>query len=205
MCCSLNSTTPDTCHPNGLCLSSADSKYGSNYWRDFCTDETWNSPNCLSKTICDKSAGGSSSWTARLTICDGGAYCCGTDKSCCLEGTTFTLAATLVNIGNHTTATAIVTATVTSKVSGSSKVAIGAGVGVPLAVLALAMLGAGFLWGRKKAQAKLNALDAAHADLKAEEDMRSGIKQADPRPLYEVSGLISPITTTRLTTFHPAH
>lgn len=55
MCCSLNSTTPDTCNPNGLCLSSANSKYVPNYWRCFCTDETWDSPNCLSKTICDKS------------------------------------------------------------------------------------------------------------------------------------------------------
>ncbi|KAJ6136748.1 hypothetical protein N7497_012452 [Penicillium chrysogenum] len=106
MCCSLNSTTPDT-------------------------------------------------WTSRLTICDGGAYCYGTDKSCCLEGTTFKLAPTLVSIGNTTTATTTATATVTttatatvtSNVSGSSKVAIGAGVGVPLAVLAVVMLGAGFLWG----------------------------------------------------------
>lgn len=107
-----------------------------------------------------------------------------------MEGTTFTLAATLVNIGNSTTATVTATATVTSNVSGPSKVAIGAGVGVPLAVLALAMLGAGFLWGRRKPQVKFNALDGAHADVNAEEDMRSGIKhcQADSRPLYEASG-----------------
>lgn len=54
MCCSLNSTHPDTCQTNGLCLSSTESTFGENYWRDFCTDETWESPNCLSKTLCDK-------------------------------------------------------------------------------------------------------------------------------------------------------
>jgi hypothetical protein len=71
-------------------------------------------------------------------------------------------------------------------------VAIGASVGVPLAVLVLAMLGAGFLWGRKKAQAKFNTLDGIHTYLNAEQDMRPGIKQADSRPLYEVSGQGSP-------------
>lgn len=53
MCCSLNTTTPDTCQPNGLCLSNSANEYKSNYWRDFCTDKTWESPNCLSKTLCD--------------------------------------------------------------------------------------------------------------------------------------------------------
>lgn len=89
--------------------------------------------------------------------------------------------------------TTTATATVTSNVSGSSKVAIGAGVGVPLAVLAVVMLGAGFLWGRRNPQMEFNALNHAHAGMNAEHDMRSGIKQADSNPLYEVSGQASPI------------
>lgn len=50
MCCRLNDTNPDTCHPNGLCMATQE---GDNlgYWRDFCTDSTWRSPNCL-RDIC---------------------------------------------------------------------------------------------------------------------------------------------------------
>ncbi|KAJ5961018.1 uncharacterized protein N7479_008168 [Penicillium vulpinum] len=218
MCCSLNSTHPDTCQPNGLCLSNEDSTFGANYWRNFCTDETWDSPNCLSKTLCDKSAGGSSSWTARLVACSSGAFCCGTDKSCCLEGTTFTLADTLVNIGINTTAadtanttaiatttttatataTATATVTVISKVSGSSNdhgpsnVVIGVGVGAPLAVLAFIMLGVGFFWGRRKTQAKYNVSGGKNGYLNAEEYMGSRMKYGDSKPLCEVSGQQSP-------------
>jgi len=52
MCCALNATsTPDICSPNGLCVAG----WGNQaYWRDFCTDSTWKSPNCLPKTTCDE-------------------------------------------------------------------------------------------------------------------------------------------------------
>lgn len=45
MCCAtLRSEFTDTCLPNGLCNDGA-------YWRDFCTDPSWNSPFCL-KGVC---------------------------------------------------------------------------------------------------------------------------------------------------------
>lgn len=77
----------------------------------------------------------------------------------------FTLDNPLVKIGGNATATttATVTATATGTTgtdgaSSSAKVAIGVGVGVPLGVLAFAMLGAGFWWGRKNAAAKYEAV-----------------------------------------------
>ena len=214
MCCSLNTSTPDTCQSNGLCLSSTDSTFQSNYWRDFCTDKTWDSPNCLSKTICDDDvsqkvdknvsyfhvltsfiiqAGGNSDWTSRVTLCTGASYCCGTDQSCC-SGTTFKLEPTLVSIGNNTTTTATVTATATgASDTGSSKVAIGAGVGVPLGIFAIAMLGAGFFWGRRNTQAKYRTLPAdtnsngGYPDGYAQAHPLSEIPHADSKAIHEVS------------------
>lgn len=50
MCCRLNDTSPDTCLSNGLCF--ANSSFANGYWMDFCTDQKWESPNCLAKSIC---------------------------------------------------------------------------------------------------------------------------------------------------------
>lgn len=49
MCCRLNDTDPGQCLQNGLCYMTSRKEY----WRDYCTDETWNSPNCLSNSTCD--------------------------------------------------------------------------------------------------------------------------------------------------------
>lgn len=51
MCCRLNDVEPDTCLPSGLCRSKKDKEHRG-VWRDFCTDSSWKSPNCLSRTIC---------------------------------------------------------------------------------------------------------------------------------------------------------
>lgn len=48
MCCLTNTTVPqdaDTCLASGQCL-----REGA-YYRDFCTDKTWRSPNCLNVCI----------------------------------------------------------------------------------------------------------------------------------------------------------
>lgn len=52
MCCALNVTanTIETCDPNGLCIAGKGEHF---HYREFCTDSTWKSPNCLPKTICD--------------------------------------------------------------------------------------------------------------------------------------------------------
>lgn len=52
MCCRLNDTYPDVCQPNGLCYWPRANKY----YLDYCTDKSFDSPNCLSKTICDDPA-----------------------------------------------------------------------------------------------------------------------------------------------------
>lgn len=53
-----------------------------------------------------------------------------------------------------TTASTTPTGAHPSSSDASTKLAIGLGVGIPLAVLGGAMLGAGFLWGRKNAKHK---------------------------------------------------
>ena len=64
MCCATNrgpssSLTPDTCLPNGLCqnifTNETTLKPDVNYWREGCSDSTWNSQYCL-KGICASSS-----------------------------------------------------------------------------------------------------------------------------------------------------
>lgn len=49
MCCRLNDTDPDICDPTGLCYWPRTKMY----YRDFCTERSFDSPNCLSRTMCD--------------------------------------------------------------------------------------------------------------------------------------------------------
>lgn len=54
MCCGTNHTQrslDDTCLPNGLCQT-REANVDAMYWRESCTDPTWNSPFCL-KGFCD--------------------------------------------------------------------------------------------------------------------------------------------------------
>ncbi|OGM46558.1 hypothetical protein ABOM_004616 [Aspergillus bombycis] len=175
MCCNLNSTTPDTCLPNGLCLTSPASIYPSTHWRVFCTDQNWNSPNCLNNTICDAAHAGNSNWTARVSKCTDGTYCCGPDQKCCSTNT-FALQPTLVAIGN----------TSDNKThmpeSTSTKVAIGVGIGIPMGVLSVATLVLGYCWGKKKAEARYQSIQHdAHA--------LPHIDTTKPTPVYEVSAV----------------
>lgn len=49
MCCRINDTHPDVCLKNGLCHLKNDKK--EEYYRNYCNDRDWNSPNCL-KNVC---------------------------------------------------------------------------------------------------------------------------------------------------------
>ncbi|CAI7664602.1 unnamed protein product [Penicillium manginii] len=174
MCCKMNHTNPDTCDPNGLCFSTK-----GYYWREFCTDPTWESPNCLPKTVCSDNTGGQSNRTAMLTPCLGdsaGSFCCGKNRDCCGTGNETTLNSTLVSITPFNSAE-----TTSESQNGdgdsSSKVAIGVGVGVPLGVLAISMLGFGFWWGRKKARAESQALQGQF------QSQMESIQQSEPRQL----------------------
>ncbi|KAJ5152073.1 hypothetical protein N7492_010368 [Penicillium capsulatum] len=161
MCCRLNDTNVDTCHKTGLCYFTSENRY----YRDHCTDPSWNSPNCLKNLCVDDKDGGSSSGGTEVQFCPDspGKWCCGSSPSCCTKDKMFTLKSPLVNIGGNATATTTVTATAAGGAnsdgsSSSTKVAIGVGVGVPLGVIAIAMLGAGFWWGGRKTAAKYEAL-----------------------------------------------
>ncbi|PYH63675.1 uncharacterized protein BO88DRAFT_352712 [Aspergillus vadensis CBS 113365] len=172
MCCRLNSVDPDKCDPTGLCLTS-----GGGYYREFCTDQSWNSTNCLPKDICSDQNGGNSDRTYQLTSCGEGLWCCGSSTSCCNTHETFTLSPTLLNFdldpSSSLSATAAPTTTVTVvPTEGSSsnkgepqmltKVAIGVGVGVPLACIAVGMLGVGCLLGRRSTQKALSPAKPRH-------------------------------------------
>lgn len=148
---------------------------------------------------------GSSNGTAPLQRCPHGnkdtSYCCGTDPSCCDGEKTFSLQPTLVPIGASSTVTTTATATVTatntrtpgdgSSGSSSTKVAIGAGVGVPLGVVAMAMLGAGFWWGRRKTDAKYSRRlqDGTGVQLRGDAGhIPHKTQPVGSNPVYEVSG-----------------
>lgn len=56
MCCATNRTSnPDTCHPNGLCEGHGEVGAGFDpeapYYRESCTDKSWNSTYCLKLCI----------------------------------------------------------------------------------------------------------------------------------------------------------
>lgn len=117
-------------------------------------------------TITSLQNGGSSNGTARLSKCGDGTYCCGWAEDCCTAVGEFSLAPTLVAIGNVSSSVTTVTATTTrgSTGNGNKVVAVGVGVGVSLGVLSAAMLGAGFLWGRRNTRAKSEGLQQAASE-----------------------------------------
>ncbi|KAJ5109636.1 hypothetical protein N7532_002281 [Penicillium argentinense] len=182
MCCRLNDTDPDTCQSNGLCYWSSPAKY----YRNYCTDEKWDSPNCLQKTICVEAAGGNSGGGSQVTLCPGNngtTYCCGSTTDCCTNEDVFTLDPTLVRLASDTTATSTTPSTptstsvsiaatstyITSPTTSASKsddtrptnhIAIGVGVGVSVGVFAaVTMLGAGFWWGKRQARARYRSFE----------------------------------------------
>ena len=44
MCCYITPTSPDFCRPDGLCQ---DSTIDQLVWRESCTDQTWQAPECV--------------------------------------------------------------------------------------------------------------------------------------------------------------
>lgn len=125
---------------------------------------------------------------SQVTICGDGSFCCGDTNECCTEGNKFTLNPTLVSFDSNATATATVTATAASALKNgdtesSKNIAIGAGVGVPLGVLAIAMLGVGFWWGRQNTRAEYEALQQ-------NELHTAGIWQADSNPINELDSTV---------------
>lgn len=189
MCCRLNDTSPDTCLENGLCQWNG----GDSFWRGYCTDKTWDSPNCLNKDICGAKAGGTDTKHSRLVLCrgsSGNTYCCGSSADCCDGDSTFTLNSTLITF-NSPTATSTTTASAIAEPkqasSSSEKVAIGAGVGVPLGVLAILMLGVGFWWGRRHSWVKQGSGKFQQVPTQG-----TPFHQADSHPVNELDSSAKP-------------
>ncbi|KAG9236063.1 hypothetical protein BJ875DRAFT_527337 [Amylocarpus encephaloides] len=153
MCCALNRTIPgaDSCTPNGLCNNNGQ------YYRDFCTDPTWESPNCLSNTIC--ADGEDAKGTPKTTQCpQDGTWCCGQNNlTCCTDGKGFKLEPTLVQIGVNTTSNTTEATATSTKIKYVDKkgpnfttVGVGVGVGVSLGFIAVVGTLAGFWFGQKR-------------------------------------------------------
>ncbi|TAQ91382.1 hypothetical protein B7494_g318 [Chlorociboria aeruginascens] len=161
MCCATNrATNQDTCQTNGLCLNLE----SGNYLRDFCTDPTWSSPNCLPQTTCNYPDLEADTGWITMTQCPDGTWCCGVDNSTCCESKAgFELAQNLITFNTPTattspdsaneTVTATTTATVTATVTPKSGEDVELGLGVGLGALAiLGSLGSFLagLWRGKK-------------------------------------------------------
>ncbi|KAL8668400.1 MAG: hypothetical protein Q9168_006971 [Polycauliona sp. 1 TL-2023] len=102
MCCRTSST--DTCRSDGLC----DSSWDDQTWRVFCTDPTWQAPECVKLCLDSGRDGdgkkiatsllngnltflstGNTGGSVRVTPCTDGSYCCGVGSqanSCCVKG-----------------------------------------------------------------------------------------------------------------------
>ncbi|GME66441.1 hypothetical protein GTA08_BOTSDO13683 [Neofusicoccum parvum] len=79
MCCRLGDADPDTCRHDGLCQGDA-----GWYWRESCTDNTWQAKGCVK--LCIDGAMGNDD--VRLKQCDDGSWCCdqhgdGFGDECC--------------------------------------------------------------------------------------------------------------------------
>lgn len=109
MCCALGrQNNPDTCLPGGLCRAANNGPF----WRESCTDETWNSSECV-KLFVDGPGQRchlrilqvssslltlivpDSTQDVNLSLCDNGSWCRGfneTGRQCCQQGQGFFIA-----------------------------------------------------------------------------------------------------------------
>lgn len=163
VCCGTNRTSNlGECLTNGLCLNVE----SGDYFFDYCTDPTWQSPNCLPKDTCTNSTtGGLASLYVEMTQCSDGSWCCGSNNftDCCTPELGFHLKDNLVTFDtpNATTAaciaspvvtlttTATATATVTTQSKDGSKIA---GVVVGFSFLAIFGSFGGFYIGLMRGQ-----------------------------------------------------
>jgi len=185
MCCNTEGNG-DVCLENGLCQN------GNNYYRDFCTDPTWTSPNCLPKDLCGDSA------YVELTLCSDGSWCCGAENysACCNVGLGFKLASNLVDFvanasGTSANPTVTVTATATNTAATSATngkgVSTGAIVGVAVGLVVVAVFGSigGFFTGLRRGK-RLGA-NINHASMYSDTDTKAPIL-GHKMVVYETQG-----------------
>ncbi|KAH8599211.1 hypothetical protein B0O99DRAFT_683193 [Bisporella sp. PMI_857] len=118
----LGPAPPDaSCLPNGLTLN-INRDGGNEFWRQGCTDPTWQSPYCLKAfNQCSNDMNGN----AWLTSCDGTynstEWCCGSsNEGCCGTPQAIVLAQTLVVTSTSTLASSTSTSASSTSTSASS-------------------------------------------------------------------------------------
>ncbi|KAF2872968.1 hypothetical protein BDV95DRAFT_362154 [Massariosphaeria phaeospora] len=174
MCCALRheennheGNVNDVCDPNGLCQNwfepDGTGPRPMIWWREGCTDESWQSPFCL-RGVCD--GGQFDNEDVPVQKCSDGRWCCGDTDCCSSTDEKFTLAATVgvtsssastsATTSTPTSATAITTTAVPtptatpppsnpSGLATSAKIGIGVGVAIGMIVLFSAV----FFWWKK--------------------------------------------------------
>lgn len=128
-------------------------------------------------------------WNRAASKCNDGTYCCGLTDNCCTAVGEFSPAETLVTIGNESSVATVTAATTGGSAGGNHEiVAVGVSVGVSLGVLSVVMLGAGFLWGRRKTRAKYEGLPVQKPVTAPEGHMMFAAPQLHgSNPIYEAN------------------
>jgi hypothetical protein len=154
MCCAIGpgriaAGSADTCIPGGLCYN----QYVNVYWRESCTDPTWEDPACIKLFV-----NGTGVTDVAITPCDDGSWCDGVGQGsvdCCKTGeglfvvngtettqnpnaTTISSSSTLpttaatptISSSSSPSATAIPTTSGSGGLSSGAKIGLGVGVGV---------------------------------------------------------------------------
>ncbi|EQB52347.1 hypothetical protein CGLO_08031 [Colletotrichum gloeosporioides Cg-14] len=162
MCCNIKNG--DRCEANGLCWNNVDKKF----WRESCTDPTWQSPKCLKLCISDdyQSDGiGATGTDIVVTECADESYCCGNDNQrvndCCEEGK-----GVRIEDGQVVTTSSLMPTASSAGASGSAPSnnqagIIGGAVGGAVGAVVLA-LAAWFIWHKRRksnARARGDAAD----------------------------------------------
>ncbi|KAF2093989.1 hypothetical protein NA57DRAFT_80992 [Rhizodiscina lignyota] len=203
-CCGTNFTKTDLandiCDANGLCqnwVTYPDGRTEKSWYREYCTDQTWNTPFCL-KNVCFTN--GTEWGKTALSQCSDGTWCCGSDEesTCCQTGSNkFRLAATVgastststqststTSTPRKTSSTSSASASATS-LSRNTSITDGAKAGIAVGVVVgtVALAGFGYLiWRRIK-----------HNSVTSDTLREKGLEPNKSLLPYEIDGNIAPM------------
>ncbi|KAL2356429.1 hypothetical protein BJ546DRAFT_516249 [Cryomyces antarcticus] len=226
MCCNVNGDG-DQCNTTqaGLCYNPGSGRY----WRESCTDRTWQDPACIKLFLNGTEGPNAKVSDVVVHRCDDGSWCYGDRQptnDCCEAGEVYfivngTQTRTNPNstisssaIPSSPTSSSVVTGTSTPvpNPGPSSGVGIGVGVGVGVGVLALAVAAAIILFCIRKRR-KRDRTQVRHAeDIPAYQDPQELSSYRKPRelsssPLHQLPGSesISPVEMEQPGSYHDYH
>ncbi|KAH6639422.1 hypothetical protein C7974DRAFT_131060 [Boeremia exigua] len=204
----------DRCLPNGLCQNFVGYDPALNnegqqlWWRQGCTDPTWQSPYCLGN-VCNGTEYAFDN--APVRNCGGNAWCCGDETCCQTASNIFQLAATVgpsSSVPSETPASSTSTSTLTSTSTSPSATSshaetptsrglstgAKAGVGVGAAVVVLvAILTAFLLFRRRKSKSAEHDQTGAYmpsatsvAGMREQKQSQIGVHECDGNETVEI-------------------